>query len=651
MFYPDFSKVKLLFMTISSVSISYEKLIDIEDVSCNLLTVRSKNYTTKIIINTGIQNNFDYSIYTEKVQKVIKEADCILLTSFDIGHFGGIGLFSNITKEKDIAAPMIYCTVPTATIGKFMMDDAHEKAKNLLKMDQNIVKEEVKNDLNLTILKYAQPIFINDLEILGYNCGNVLGNTFFIIKYNSNSNDPKVIGVGYDINLKRDNFLDGFNYFSDIDVLITNDSYVTQKDDNVTEKNTFLRSFVEKVPNTIIFVVNISRLIELLLSIRENICVVSNLSFIDRIRSMIEWAGVNGVEILEKNFAFSTLSNLKKRKVMVVVSDYLNDVYLGSLLEEVESYELIYLNGKNSSDMFNAYNFEYKVEKDENFNVSDEESAEDVIEDELNLKQKWYDKSSTVFLNNKNISTKFKRKLRPVHDCEFGKVFEMKFINQQNINAIDLDEIIVEEKIVETFTFEKTIQAQNISRNKFVGVSSLANFENLCRELNVKYLMVESNNSENFNIIKNCVSYYNTNLYVEQIKKLSQSKLSLTYEEDQIMELPEEFYDQKLKQMGNTHIGIFDIKVKKEENYEIETIGAKNEFAVQLSNFDIKRIKELLIQSGFKVEMEENGILIEEAVHFKIKNNVWEINSSDMSLANAVRDFIYKAAFTIGRRP
>jgi len=218
--------------TMGQSFISLTPLIDTKTgIFCHLLEI----YEVKIIIDCGIGQDFDYSIY-ESVQETINDSHCILLTSFDMKHMGAVGLFPNVP---------VYCSIPTAVLGRIVLDSyrvyledrknraqageridldgskSHLKAGKSSKNSENFSK--VLNIFNPKQIKFSQPFKIKDVEISCYNAGYILGNSAFKI-----TTDLQSITVCYNFNHRKENLLNGIDTctIASTSIFITNSEYV-----------------------------------------------------------------------------------------------------------------------------------------------------------------------------------------------------------------------------------------------------------------------------------------------------------------------------------------------------------------------------------------------------------------------------------------
>ncbi|OQS54571.1 cft2 [Ecytonucleospora hepatopenaei] len=611
------------------VGITFRKLILKENISCSLLVLKTEKYTTNIIINIGIESDFNYKVYDDMTRQTICNSDCILLTSFEEKNFGAIGLFPD---------KKMYCTAPTATIGKLLLDEAHEKSLTLKRIskDENFCINIVKKDVNLSILKYDQPFFINDIKIVGHNCGNTLGSTVYSLYVGGQE-----IGVGYDLNIKKDNFLDGFNYFSRINTFITNDNYCLKVEEKNADKNDFMQKFIKKVGKNIVFVASFSRLIELLLTIRENVCVVTNINFIDRIKSMIEWAGTSGVEILDMNFLFSKPGS-RFKKCVIVLSDYLNYIYLGFVLKQLPDYELIFLNKGITKDVLDVYDFNYK-EINETKKKIDEKNETIEIDEKKETKEKL----DTFFIKNSSCR-RFEKKLRFFADCEFGKVFDIN-MNNFKIKKEEQQNIAVPENTIikEDFIFSEQIKIKNKNYCSFLGISTVIDLRSLLEELEVSNLLLVCENTINFQLMKTFVNkkiekmnIYDSNNTID-IKILT--KIGKKYELSNLLQTLQPKY------LNNVQMTLGKVQIKSVQNDKGDTIDnlemlplKLGEKSFKITNTEILQIKEVLLQNGFAVEFCDKGLNIESNILLNISKNTWVLEGSDVFLMYSIRELLYK---------
>ena len=112
-------------------------------VFCHLIEIS----TTKIIVNWGINNSFEYEMY-DSVKDIINSADCIIVTSFHLSHIGAIGLF----PDKPV-----YCSIPTAILGRIQLEEFAETIK--------LKNKQILFYLKPIQIQFSQPFKVKNVEI------------------------------------------------------------------------------------------------------------------------------------------------------------------------------------------------------------------------------------------------------------------------------------------------------------------------------------------------------------------------------------------------------------------------------------------------------------------------------------------------------
>lgn len=612
---------------VDDINITFKSILDYQNIFCHLLTIQKKNQTINIVIDVGIDDNFDYSIYTDDIRKQIVEADCILITSFDSNHFGAVGLF---------ATQKIYCTVPTAILGKILLDNAHQKIIQLFK------NKKILNDLNLIMIKYAQPFMIQNAEICGFNAGNSIGNILYKIQF-----DTKVIAVGYNINHKKDNFLNGFSTFFNADVFITNSIYSLINEDQLEARNAFFKNLILKATDKIIFVCNASRLIELLLSVENDICVVTNIKLMDRIKSMVEWTGISESFIVDFNIDFCKISQIKT-KCIVVISDYINSVYLGEILSALNNnnINIIWLNNDNLIDQIPHYKISYKLLKKQQSQKTEKAEPSDNCNSVENLDNvPWYEKSQTIFLNNSAINIRFPPVKLRKPDCEYGETIKFEFShNLDDSDNIKYKNENEEEMEVENISNTHTnITLTNSSNAIFLGVSSLHGLMYIISQMQPKYIILTNDNCENSQVTKLFLNkaFPNINTFI-----CDNTCVFLKPNPYKMIDFVSNIKQSDLTTISNKQIAFILCKYD-QDNVVLEKPSIKKSKNICLTDASVENIKSILIENGLHVKIVlldnmDHRLIINDDCELIVKTNQWIINSSNNNLLYYIRDILYK---------
>ncbi|ORD96575.1 CPSF2 [Hepatospora eriocheir] len=583
----------------------YEPLIDNRtEVYCHLLTIGDVN----IVVNLGIGNDFDYNIYTDKIKKIITNADGVLLTSFDIKHFGAVGLFTN---------HKIFCTVPTAVIGKIMLDNVEGKRGNIL------------NNINVTMVKYAQPFKIKNIEIVAYNAGGVVGNSLFNFKIGLNS-----ISLGYNINHASEKYVEGLSEMFLSSVFITNDVYGCVPSMTLTARTKEIETLVNMTVGHVIFIVNITRLIELILTLKQKVCVISNLNIMERVKFMIEWANINNFDLVDFNVPFNKIND-KLKKCIIIVSDYGNDIYLGGILRRFNERNDILIDLTDGYKLTNIPVYDIKYEQ----RIKRYEKTEEVKVEEVKSEVsefEWYDLNDTVFINDRQTKF-FPRKFFKVVEDDFGLEFDFKVENIEEIESQSEENI---EEIVEIETFHKTetirvVPIQTLNVDYFKGVSDLNGIKEIFNNFGVEKLIIVGNEEINFDIMTGFLMddikevYYCDNEKVQI--EINSSVTSLVTISDELLNKP--FYT-----LEDKHILVSP--VMRTDNI-IDVENSKNNLNIALGKLEVKEVVKILQENNFKVSQVYNILTVNENLTITF-NDTLEISSYDNTLLISVRELLYK---------
>lgn len=631
------------------IEICVEKLLDRKDIFCHLLSIKDGDTLYKVVIDVGIDSTFDYKMYSPKVKKIIESADGILLTSFDSKHFGAVGLFPE---------QLIYCTVPTAVLGTGLLKNAKEKA-------EQTKLAEVLDETNLTMVKYAQPFEMSSLEISAYNAGTTLGNSIYKIKYKE-----KTVAIGYDINHKKDNWLNGFSNFFQADVFITNTSYAQGTDEILEDTNKFLSSVALRKDTKVIFVVNASRLIDLLLSIKKNVCVVTNLNFMDRVKSMVEWMGDDGMDFV----GFKALVN-KPNEIttdcIIIIDDYINSVYLGSVLSQFREsgVDVIYLNrikddemGKmktkkktSRNNLIPEYKISYKKVKIEP-KIKTEEEVEEV-EEIIDQNAPWYEVGDTLILNGKISPALRFRKFKPLRIIEnYGEAVDFKFEPETAPQEIKHEAL---EQEIEVEMIEKIgdVELSKPTESNFLAVASLDALNYIVEEMGSPKVVLLDDNTLNNMVMTSYLSKLTTVDFQHCLKKAS---LTFELKHNKTKTLVDNIKAEKMFWVGNKHLDIQKVKVENDEVKIISNVptevpvtkpkSTKKTAKVSqpvpkricLTEITIEKLKELLIDNGYETNLSTDCLTVEKKCKIKMDNDQFTFQCEDFKLLSGIREIFYK---------
>ncbi|KAI5176035.1 cleavage and polyadenylation specificity factor subunit 2, partial [Pancytospora epiphaga] len=373
---------------------------------------------SKIVVDCGIDETFDYSLYDGCFQE-IQGADCILITTFSLAHMGAVGLFF----EKPI-----YCAVPTTVLGQIVIRDCSDKYNSFY-------GKSINTRVNSIQIKFSQPFKVNDVEICAFNAGCCAGNSLFRISYGMLS-----IMVGYDLNQRKVNYSDGLDIelLRGSSVLITNSAYARVPSYTIKGRNQMLYDIIRGCDGKVLIVVQFFHLIELLSIIsKEKIIVVSRHGklFVDRLKSMVEWAGAQANDIFaDLNVDFGKIEDLTDHNVVIVVTDVPGVSYLGTVLERFNQPEnlLLLINRGAEEIVFEKLpvcSFGYFVRK---IKMSDSLAVSTIDNDneEYDENTHWTMRTNAIFVKKLDRKSLFPHIQRKIHRSDYGETFDITMEKQ-----------------------------------------------------------------------------------------------------------------------------------------------------------------------------------------------------------------------------
>lgn len=598
--------------------ISINPLIDTKTgIFCHLLRIDS----VSIIIDCGINQDFDYSLYYP-IMDIIKNAECILLTSFDLQHMGAIGLF------KD---SQIFCTIPTAVLGKLVLDELN-----------HVLGDRVINFFSPKQIKFSQPFKIKDIEITTYNAGFIIGNSIFKI-----NKDLESVIVSYNFNHRKENFLDGFSYLNieNSSIFLTNTSYISVPAYSLKSRDDKIHSLISNCKGTVIFVISYQRLLELLCILgKYNLTIVSKNAkvFLDRIKSMAEWCGSKSIDIIPfLNINFSKVNDLSDQKIVVLVNEYYNEGYIGAVINKFnnENNMLVFVDQLDSNisniNFKNIKIYEYCYKEKQPTIITEEIEVQE-NEDEDNEISHWSKEKSTFFvtgtLERKDCFPYIKRRRQ---NNEYGEEVRFKFekkVEETEIKAptnIEVEEL--EEKRLVSVGINPLISVSNIV---LYGISDYLSFKTTCEGSNCKSLVIAEDSSDNakflssyFNFCRFSIKSYILNNIVSFIPSDLAKKIIMS---ENVMN--QEFY--RLCDKSLAHF-----KARREDD-QLEFIGSVD--PVLFGNINIENVAKSLIENGFHVKSQKDVLLVNNEMKIEFLTNKFILSTSKNSLLIAIREILSK---------
>lgn len=581
---------------------------------CHLLQIDN----TKIIINCGIGPELDYSIY-DSVRDIIESAECILLTSFDLCYMGAVGLF----REMEI-----FCTIPTAVLGKIVLDELHsyfgEKLLNVFQPKQ---------------IKYSQPFQVKDLEIVSYNAGNIIGNCVFRI-----TKDMESISIGYNFNHRKEYFLNGIDHsgIENTTVLVTNTRYADTPIHSLKSRDEMIHEIVENRDGQIIFSVSYSRLFELLCILSKyKISVVSRNGkiFTERVKSMVEWAGSKAQELLSQlDIEFLKINELKDQKIIVLINEFHPEGYLGTVLERLNNQNntLVLLDNRKSSIRFSDLKiFSYTYRKKEIIEEIDILDLKDEKDEDIEIEH--WSKYSKVFFINETLDYRdqYPHAKRRRYNNEYGEAVNFKFERKIEESSLKLPKPREIEEI-EDRTLQQIglVPEIDIVDYDLYGCSDFTSFKTVCESSNCKSIVFVEENKLNAEFLE----WHFKTSRLKISSHIARGLVTINYSanvqkitvSDKIMSLP----PKDLFQNSITHF-----KASRRDNM-LEYTGDCP--SIVLGIIGVEGLKKSLIEDGFQVEAEKDGLLVNDSLKIEFFENKLYVKGVDIDLLVAVRKIIYK---------
>ncbi len=606
---------------LGNTRIKLKPLIDTKTgVFCHFLEIGS----AKFVIDCGIGDTFDFSIYND-CRDIIESADCILITSFDIKHIGALGLFPNVPT---------YCTAPTAVLGKILLEDINHRFKTYK-------NEDFPFEINPIVIKFSQIITIKDITLSSFNGGNFIGNSVYIIKYGLES-----LVVGYNINQRRNNYLDGavIDNIPNDSIFVTNSSYVGVSPYSIKVFDENFMNIIKACTGRIIINVNFIKLLDLLCILnREDLIIISKYGekFINQIKSMIEWASSRSTEIFfEFKFKFGKISDIKDHRIIIIINDSLENSILGTVLNKFNTPEnlLIMIDKKIPDfDKLKIYNYSYTLEeitperKEEIYDSSNTENLNDTAEPDFH---DWTKTSRTIFLNNKNSIILFPEIVRKVYDNDYGysvnfnfkKKIEVSVKELQNIEKIELEHVKFIKKGIKPLFKTKEIE--------FYGPTDNLSIRIILETLNIKHIILINDFNENALFLLAILKLKNLQKSIFICDKDIEINLLNTVNR---VKLLESVYNLNFIKINDISIAK---AIMKKSNNTLEAIDDFN--PIVIGTLKIPIIRKVLMEKGFQIKNFKDNIIVNNSLKICFNDKHIHIESNEMELLANVRNIIYE---------
>lgn len=603
-------------------TVKFKPLINTKTgVFCHLLEIGS----TKIVIDCGIDNNYDYSIY-DGCKQIIENADFILITSFNIHHIGALPLFPNVRT---------YCSAPTAVLGKLILEDIVYRMKTYQNLAFN-------SEINPTAIKFSQVIKVRDVSFTAFNAGHFIGNSIFVLNYGLQS-----LVIGYNINQRQNNYLDGAsiqNIPRDA-TFILNSAYSTVAPYSLKSADKHFLEYIKSCKNKIIINVNFIKLLDLLCILKgEDVIIISKHGerFINQIKSMIEWTSSQSTDIFfEFKFKFGKLSDIEKHQIIIVIGEDPENSILGSVLDQCNSPDntLILIDGRvDDYSKLKVYEYSYTLENivsetaEENNSVSAVEILEEGNED---IYSDWTQKSQTIFLRNQKSRVLFPEIIQKTYDNDYGEVVNFNFEKKVETNVVkdfqSNEEIVIEHvRLIK----EGITPILKLKEFNFYGVTDFLSIKTIMDGLNPRNIIIVNDFEKNSIFLmaalklkanKRPVYICENEIEINFDQTLTMEKIDKSVEESNFIKVNDKYVGKAI--------------IKRNDGL-IEAIDSFS--PIVLGNLKTAMLRKILIEKGFKIENDDNNIFVNDKLTIKINNENVYIESKEMELLANVRNILYE---------
>ena len=581
---------------------------------------------TRLIINCGIPLNNDFSIY-EPIKEIILNADGIIITSFDLAHFGAIFIFPTVPS---------FSSLPTSVLGRVLLEEL------LIQGVPEITSEKL-DRVSTVPVKYSQPFTIKNLTICAFNSGYSIGNSIFKIMCGT-----EMIVVGYNINHKNENYLKGAD-LSDLRtarVFITNTIYPSVVPESIKIRDERILNKIKNNSAQTVVKVGYSRLVELLcILLEEKIMIVSLLGnqFMDRLRSMVEWAGDNALDIISSlNIVFGRVSDVTNQKLIIVVDDGM--IYTGAILNRLNYEETLFINfGEEFSDetfkkiKINEFNYELILKVKKEKEVKNIESRE--VLDGEETESNWTNYKKTIFIGEFDRNELFPYIKRKRHNNDYGETVKFNFEKAESQKPSD--DMNDEYEEIEHSTLISTGITRKFTyiNEKLWGTSDLDSSKIIWNKLKPDHLVLIDDTPE-------VSQFYYTEMVLRNKEKVH--LCSNEYLSSEALQLDgfhsfctalasQEILNLKFTELYGGRVSKGIVKVNEGV---VEFIGDYEKITV--GNISLQHLRRSLLGNGMKVVIKDEEILVNDSVSIKIGNESVSIIGSESQLMCAVREIVYK---------
>lgn len=634
--------------------------------------------TIKILINTG---NISYTTDTY---------DAILITNFEYKYINSLTQFTSHTN--------VFMTVPTFSLSKIIYKEIF--STKYIKENYNInIKNTYKSEdeidnmfLTFNQLKYSQPYEISEnLVITAYRSGFSLGNSLWKIK-----KDNEVILVCFDINHKKENHVDGLDIdtFKDVNICILqayNNHHQHLPEKNIEEQ---LKCYIMEKERVFIFVSYV-RLLELcyivndiLMELKGKGSVLSNYGscFLKSVRGMTEWAGERVLKDFSKDknipFRFDTLSFVDAieeiSNIVIVVDEGVNNYIVNGIFykyQECDKTAMLFFENEDCERELQTdlTNFDVDIpeilpltKEEHDFYKNEQETMKKKIEEDRiiaeYLKTKIEESEDEIYTTDKDIAknmfwyqykydlwiTEETEKyahfpiLKPLRHDEYGEKFI--FFGENNAKPVDHKENILKEDSIDNSIpktkvtwHHKNINLKN--KKRFFRLHGHSDFESIVNILELtqpkKLIFFGDEKGVDYYYY-----YFSLNPEFTDVFALkNELNLNMDGMHYKYLTVDEDFYStvhfKKIKDFFYTSF------VGSIENATLTFVEKSRPFLI--GSIKVHELKNKFIGEGFKVELNNNILVVEDRVEIVVRNETdIEMKGEYDDVYMSIRNLIYK---------
>lgn len=629
----------------SSSFVSLAPLVDTEaGAFCHLLEIDS----TRILINCGLSRRLDVSAY-DAVMAQILSCDAILLTSFNISCTGALPyILRNSCYSK------IYSSAPVKILGRICLEE------HLRAVDGDVADSECME--RVTEIKYSQPAMVDGVEICAFNAGNSIGACLYRI-----SKGVERIVVGFGVNHRKENHIDGMGLGNVMfpTLCVVSSSHVLAESISAAKRDEVFRKTVEEAlerGRTVVLPVRYSRLLEIALVVnemmgkrRQRAMCLSYLGqrFVERARSMVEWAGEKVSEMFSEEkvnpFDFEHIefvryfSRMPADGVVIVVDEGMGGSGLWSVLKRYGngSNVLLLTDPRMEEEMremapgmrhYDFRMFERIVEEKEVWKEN-VEAEEESVEAEEGAGH-WSESRFEVWCEGGECFPSMSR--RRVYD-DYGEYVDRLLFAKEIVPVEEAEEIEASE---ESMVEEKELVGTGVALEyriaivDFMGVSDLNSCKTILESMSPRKLVCVGEDADTRRF------FYHTFKYMTYFEEVYTCVGRIVLSSDVSMgkvRLSSEFGGLGYQRIGDALVGKF-LAVRDGET--VRYVGDTEK--TMLGYVDMNEIKRSLVESNLRVEQDEEGLVVEDCVWIRTTGDGILIDGDGTNVFYAVRNAVYK---------